>query len=154
MDAVQVRRLGRDETETARRLFVMMAEVFAERARPLGDDYLRRLLARDDFWALAAFAGDGDGDDLVGGLTAHTLPMTRDEVCEIFIYDIAIRSDRQRQGVGRRLIETLRAMAARQGLDEVFVPADADDDAAIAFYRALGGKASPAMIFDFSPDDD
>jgi len=44
---------------------------------------------------------------IVGGLTAHTWPMTRAEQSEIFIYDIAVRKDQQRKGVGRRLVTAL-----------------------------------------------
>jgi aminoglycoside 3-N-acetyltransferase I len=39
-----------------------MAEVFEEECEPLGDGYLDRLLAREEFWALAAF----DGEQIVG----------------------------------------------------------------------------------------
>jgi ribosomal protein S18 acetylase RimI-like enzyme len=49
---------------------------------------------------------------LICGLTAHTLPLTRDEVSEVFIYDIAVVPDWQRHGVGRQLISTLRSQAA------------------------------------------
>jgi aminoglycoside 3-N-acetyltransferase I len=146
MSAIQVRRFGGDDVGNARQLFTMMADVFEEQCRPLGNVYLERLLARDEFWALAAFVGD----EMVGGLTAHTLPMTRDEAFEVFIYDIAVRADRQRQGVGRALIDALRLMASRQGIDDVFVAADADDPSAIDFYRALGTNESMATVFAFA----
>jgi hypothetical protein len=45
--------------------------------------------AERHFWAIAAFAAK----DIGGGITAHTLPMTRTESSEIFIYDVAVRSD-------------------------------------------------------------
>lgn len=150
MATIEIRRLSRDDVATARQLFVLMAEVFEQDALPLGDVYAARLLGRAEFWALAAFI---DGEP-VGGLTAHTLPMTRAEVSEIFIYDIAVRADRQRQGVGRRLVEALREMAAAQGLHVVFVAADDDDAHALEFYRALGGAASPVTLFVFPADHD
>jgi len=68
---------------------------------------------------------------------------------EIFIYDIAVRPDRQRRGIGRSLVAHLREAAAAEGIDVVFVPADAEDDHAIEFYRALGGDASPVTFFTF-----
>lgn len=143
---MQVRRLTASERELARALFTLMAAVFEEQAGPLSDAYLDRLLRRDDFWALAAFAGDA----IVGGLTAHTLPMTRAERSEIFIYDIAVRADHQRRGVGRRLVTALREEAANAGITDLFVPADDDDMHALDFYRALGGVPSPVTFFTFS----
>ncbi len=94
-----------------------MAEVFGEGCEPLSDAYLDSLLAREDFWAAAAFAGD----ELVGGLTAHTLPVTRAESAEVFIYDIAVHADHQRRGVGRKLVMLLREEAARAGIETLFV---------------------------------
>ncbi|APR78844.1 Hypothetical protein A7982_04191 [Minicystis rosea] len=124
-----------------------MAEVFAEDYEQLGDGYLDRLLSRQDFWAIAAFTDD---DDLIGGITAHTLPMTRTEASEIFIYDIAVRGDQQRKGVGRLLMTVLRGEAAGIGIQDVFVPADDDNAQALDFYRALGGVPSPVTFFTFS----
>ena len=127
----------------------MMAAVFVEESAVLSDGYLDRLLGREDFWAIAALAEN----DLIGGLTAHTLPMTRSESSEVFIYDIAVREDHQRQGVGRQLITALRGAASAAGIQDVFVPADNDDAHALEFYRALGGQASPVTFFTFAAED-
>ncbi|HYH81632.1 MAG TPA: GNAT family N-acetyltransferase [Longimicrobium sp.] len=148
MSEIVSKRLVSGDREQARRLFALMAEVFEEEGEPLGDGYLDRLLSREDFWAIAAFRGD----DLVGGITAHTLPMTRAEVSELFIYDLAVRADQQRTGVGRHLVTALRDAAAAAGIGEVFVPADDDDVHALDFYRAIGGTASPVTFFTFSEE--
>lgn len=142
---MQATRLSEGDRDVARRMFTLMAEVFDEGCEPLSDAYVDRLLAREDFWAVAAFAGD----ELAGGLTAHALPMTRSESAEIFIFDIAVHPHHQRRGVGRLLVATLREEAARAGIDTVFVPADDEDEHALDFYRALGGVPAPVTIFTF-----
>lgn len=142
---MQIRRLTAGDREEARALFSMMARVFEEESAPLSDDYLDELLARDGFWAIAAF----EGEDPVGGLTAHTLPMTRSEASELFIYDLAVRADQQLRGIGRALVAALREAAAAAGITLLFVPADADDAHALDFYRALGGEPSPVTLFTF-----
>lgn len=146
---MRTKRLGAGDLAIARRLFVVMAEVFDEEAEPLGDGYLERLLRRDDFWVFAAF----EGDAIIGGITAHTLPMTRSESSELFIYDIAVRSEHQRKGVGRALMTALREAAAAEGIDDVFVPAENEDTHALDFYRALGGEPGAVTIFTFSGQD-
>ena len=145
MREIRVERLTVADVELARALFATMARVFAMDAEVLSDRYLTRLLDRDDFWALAASV---DGQ-LVGGLTAHTLPLTRAEVSEVFIYDIAVVADWQRHGVGRQLMSTLRSQAANAGITVVFVPADNEDTHALDFYQALGGVPAPVTIFTF-----
>ena len=142
--AYRVERLVVGDAPVAKTLFSMMADVFEEKDDPLSDEYVARLLAREGLWVLAATSGD----EIVGGLTAHTLPMTRSESREIFIYDIAV-ADHQRRGVGRLLMSHLRRLASDAGIHDVFVPADDDDAHALEFYRALGGVASPVTFFTF-----
>lgn len=147
MDGISVRRLlPGDEAATAA-MVAMMNAVFDEPSEPLSADYVAAILRRDSFWAIAAF----DGTEVVGGLTAHTLPMTRSPASEIFIYDLAVRTDLQRQGVGSRLMQQLAAAAARQGISEIFVPADNEDTGALEFYLAQGSTPSPVTIFTLPP---
>lgn len=123
-----------------------MAEVFEEPGERLSDGYLDALLNRETFWLIAALAGD----EVVGGLTAHTLAMTRTESAEVFIYDVAVRADWQRRGLGRQLVTVLCATAAGAGIADVFVLADTTDGHALDFYSALGGVPTPVTMFTFS----
>jgi aminoglycoside 3-N-acetyltransferase I len=143
---MRFRRLEAADRDLARSLFSLMAEVFEEGREPLSDGYLARLLADPDFWVVAAF----EGEQLVGGLTAHTLPMTRTEAPELFVYDIAVGKAHQRRGVGRGLMQQLLDGAAALGIDDLFVAADDEDAHALDFYRALGGVASAVTIFSFT----
>ena len=143
---MHIQRLMAADRELARQLFVIMTEVFGEECAQLSDNYLDHLLSRVDFWAIAALVGD----EIIGGITGHTLPMTRSESSEVFIYDIAVQAAYQRQGVGRQLVSALRESAAIAGIQDVFVPADNDDIHALDFYRALGGVAAPVTFFTFS----
>ena len=143
--ALRTRRLRPGDGDIARRLFALMAEVFGEPAEPMRDAYLEELLARESFWAFTAL----DGGELVGGLTAHVLPMTRGELAELFIYDIAVREDRQRQGAGRLLMRAAREGARAAGISELFVPAETADEHALEFYRALGGVPTAVTLFSF-----
>lgn len=145
---IKTRRLAYGDHVEAKRLFELMAEVFSEEFAPLSGQYLDHLLSRRDFWVVAAFA---DGE-VIGGITAHVLPMTRSESSELFIYDIAVRADHQRQGVGRILVMTLRQEAFTLGIKDVFVAADDADMHALDFYRTLGARSSPVTIFTFAVD--
>jgi aminoglycoside 3-N-acetyltransferase I len=149
MTTIEVKRLGPDDRDLAGQLFALIADVFEGHHGPLGAPYLDRLLARDEFWALAALRDA----ELVGGLTAHTLPMTRAESCELFIYDVAVRADVQRQGIGRALVTSLREQAKAEGVDVVFVAAENADTHALDFYSALGGDAAEVTVFTFSDID-
>jgi len=146
MIPIRTKRLSVDDRELARQTFLLMGRVFEDESTSLSDRYLDQLLGRRDFWAFAALLGG----DVVGGLTAHTLPMTRTETSELFIYDIAVHVDHQRKGIGTELVSALRASAAAVGIHDIFVPADNDDTHALDFYRRLGGEPSPVTFFTFS----
>lgn len=169
MTPVHVRRLGAADRTLARRTFATIADVFGTAPTghpPPGDAYLDALLARPDFWAFAALApahaaaaDDDIADDLsahavVGGLTAHALPMTSAERSELFIFDLAVRPEWQRRGVGRALMAAARAGAAAAGLTVAFVPAEDEDAHALAFYAAVGGTPTATTIFTFACDAD
>lgn len=143
MSTIQIKRLGLEEWELAGQLFRLMAEVFEEERAPLSAEYLGRLLCLDWFWVLAAFRGD----ELVGGLTAYVLPLTRVEASEVFIYDLAVREEYQRQGIGRLLMAAVQEQARAQGIPDLFVPADNEDEHAIDFYHAIGWEASAVTFF-------
>lgn len=140
-----IKRLRTGDHEQARALFTLMAGVFETGIEPLGDEYLGRLLEREGFWALAAFVDD----TIVGGLTGHTLPVTRTAAYELFVYDIAVQPDQQRKVI-RALLRDLQAQALAAGIRELFVFADSGDAHALDFYRALGGRASSVTMFDFT----
>lgn len=145
MSDIAVKRLGVADVALALETFRMMTAVFDEGGGALSAEYVETLLHRSDFWALTAL----EDEQPVGGITAHVLPMTRQEAHELFIYDLAVMPTHQRRGVGRRLVETLCSEAAAAGVSVAFVPADVEDEHAVAFYRALGGDAAPVTIFTF-----
>jgi aminoglycoside 3-N-acetyltransferase I len=139
-------RFGPGDEQRTQSMLIMMAEVFDEPIDVLGHEYLAGLLARPEFWAVAAIE---DGA-IVAGITAHALPLTRREASELLIYDVAVRVDRHRRGIGRALMTHLRDLAAASGISLSWVPVDDEDEGALEFYRALGGVPSPVTLFTFS----
>jgi aminoglycoside 3-N-acetyltransferase I len=142
---IEIQRLGPRDLELARTTFAVMAEVFCETHSALSDGYLAALLARPEFWAFVAT----DSGSVVGGLTAHSLMMTRVEGAEVFLYDIAVVPDHHRRGIGRGLVDALRREASGRGISTVIVPADDDDTDALKFYAALGGTPNKVTLFEF-----
>lgn len=145
MAAAEIVRLGPDDREAAQNLFRVLAEVFDEDRPTLTNSYVDQLLRRPDLWVLAAIVDQ----KIVGGATAHLLPLTRIESRELYLYDLAVRPEYQRQGIGRQLLTHLRACASRCGAQEVFVAAECEDQHAIDFYRACGGKSNDVVHFTF-----
>ncbi len=145
MQDISIRRLAVTDEKLAQQTFLTMAQVFNEESAPLGAPYLKGLLSRSDLWAFAALAGK----EVVGGITGFNLSLTRVERRELFIYDLAVKVDWQRKGIGRAMFDSLRQAAAAEGIGEGFVLADDEDTHALDFYRALGASSLPATAFSF-----
>ena len=110
------------------------------------DEYLRSLLAKPDFIALAALANE----KVVGGLAAYVLQKFEQERREIYIYDLAVQEQHRRRGIARGLINDLRHIARKRGVYVIYVQADKIDDAAIKLYQSLGTKED-VFHFDIAP---
>ncbi|HET6563797.1 MAG TPA: AAC(3)-I family aminoglycoside N-acetyltransferase [Xanthomonadales bacterium] len=110
-----------------------------------GDDYLRRLLNRDYFIALAAVKAA----EVVGGVVAYELIKFEQERSEIYIYDLAVAEGHRRQGIATALIGKVGEIAGERGAHAIFVQADTgvEDEPAIALYSKLG-KREEVLHFD------
>ena len=96
-------------------------------------DHLQRVLVNPGFRAIVA----RDRDQLIGGLTIYTLEQYYSTRPLAYIFDLAVATAYQRQGVGRQLMEFTIAYYREQGYEEIFVQADRIDEHAISFYRSI-----------------
>lgn len=133
-----IHRIAPGKTDLMDAMLETFADAFEDaetysKARP-GPDYLERLLACDQFIALAALV---DGA-VAGGLAAYVLQKFEQERCEVYIYDLAVAEAHRRRGVATGLIKELQKIAATLGAYVIFVQADLGDDPAIALYTGLG----------------
>jgi aminoglycoside 3-N-acetyltransferase I len=134
------KQLGESDVALMRELNGVFGEAFGEetyiRKQP-GEEYLKTLLAKESFIALAALGEEGK---VVGGLAAYELTKFEQERKEIYIYDLAVAQANRRQGVATALINELKTIAKARGAYVVFVQADEEDEAAIALYEKFGKK--------------
>lgn len=142
--------LGSADVARLRELLAVFGHAFGEMptytARQPDDAYLRGLLARDTFVAIAALA---DGE-VIGGLAAYLLPKFEQARSELYVYDLAVAEAHRRRGIATGLLETLRTVASERGCHVIFVQADRGDAAAIALYTKLGLRED-VLHFDIPP---
>mgnify|MGYP002624503463 CR=1 FL=1 len=137
-DTYSIHQLTSEDIELMRALLNFFGEAFEEidtycHHQP-SDAYLRRLLSRDDFFALVAL----HSGKVVAGLAAYELQKFEQERSEIYIYDLAVDAAHRRKGIATALIEALKKIAAERGVYVIFVQADYGNDPAINLYEKLG----------------
>lgn len=132
-----IKKLEADETALAKDLFVWF-QVDDDVEKPLApsDYYLRNLLVKDDFHVIVAL----DQDKVIGGLTAFELPMYKEEVNELFLYEIGVNEEYRQQNVATQLIDFLKKIAVKRGIPEMYVGTEMKNFPAQKLYDKTGGK--------------
>ena len=148
-DSLTVRRLTGGDSAFAEKLNALFADAFEDPAtyltHPPGQDYLERLLAKDDMMILVALSDD----EVVAGLVAYEFAKLESARREIYIYDLAVHEAYRRRGIATALITHLQRIARERGAWVIFVQADYGDDPAIALYNKLGTQEE-VLHFDIS----
>ena len=113
-------------------LIRVFEDVFEMKEFSMPDNkHLQNTLKKKDFIVFVAIKEN----QIIGGLTAYTLDQYYSIKPLAYIYDLAVLTKYQRQGIGKMLITGITRYCAEQGYEEVFVQADKVDDYAIEFYR-------------------
>jgi aminoglycoside 3-N-acetyltransferase I len=108
-------------------------------------DYLQNLLTQKNFFVFVAF----HEQNVIGGLTAYELPSYYKQSSEIYLYDLAVKTEFQRKGIGRALLEALGHFCNEQNYTGFFVQADIEDQHALDFYQSTGGQASEVIHYTY-----
>jgi len=102
---------------------------------PLDDRAAARFLANERNHLLVAF----EGDEPVGMLLAHELDRRHGDEQKMFLYEIDVREDRRRRGIGRALMARFGELCRECGYPVAWVLTDDENPTATAFYAACGG---------------
>jgi len=145
-DTCTIRRARPEDAPAAAAMWAEMAERhkgFDEQAWPWAADAPRRwqdsfagLLDREDMLLLVA---ERDGQ-AVGFVVVQIKP--RSPVYEAgeegFVWDLGVRGDCRRQGIGRRLMQAALAELKRRGVGDVILHVAAANEPAARLYESLG----------------
>ncbi|OZB96162.1 GNAT family N-acetyltransferase [Paenibacillus sp. XY044] len=112
----------------------------------VNNDNIAELLSNPLFICIVGIKGN----EVIGGLTGYELPMYDRLGSSLYLYDIAVRRNDQRKGIGSRLVRELVENCKTKQINEIFVQADALDQHAVEFYRKLGGEISSVYHFTFT----
>jgi len=144
---IRVIKLNHNDIDKFIELIRVFEEVFEMKNFTIPDEkYLIKLLAKEDFFSFVAVLEN----KVVGGLTTYTLKQYYSIAPLVFIYDIAVKTEVQRQGVGKLLISSLSGYCKDNGYEEMFVLADEVDNHAIEFYRSTGATEERVVNFNYT----
>jgi len=141
---VEIKKLDNRGIDKFKDLIRLFENVFEMKNFEMPDEnYLQQLLEKDSFFVFVALSHD----EVVGGLTSYTLQQYYSKLPLVYIYDLAVKTEFQRQGIGKMLISGITNYCKGIGIEEVFVQADEVDDFAIKFYHSTGAIAEKVVHF-------
>ena len=143
ISSFHIKHLTKEHLTDFHALVSLFNMVFEEEPKIGSEANSLKLLSSKNFIALAALTEN----EVVGGLTAYELPLYYSDSSEIFIYDLAVKPEYQRMGIGKELIQRLKSHCIQDGIKEFFVMAHEEDEHAIEFYRSTGGKSENVVNF-------
>lgn len=122
--------------------------LFDDDVRP---EWAEAFLRQPNHHLCIAYA-DGEAAGFVSGVEI-THP---DKGTEMLLYELGVDEDYRRQGIGRALLDALRTLAHERGCTGMWVPADDDNEPALALYRsARPDEEAPSIVawWDLSAPD-
>ncbi len=144
MNKIEIQKLGHQDIDKFIELIRVFEIVFEMKDFKMPNkNYLQRLLQNDSLFVFVALS---EGK-VVGGLTSYTLQQYYSILPLVYIYDLAVITPLQRQGIGKLLITNITQYCKEIGMEEVFVQADLVDEHAVDFYRSTGATAEKVIHF-------
>ncbi len=125
-------------------LLATVAVLFNEVSLSAADAAAR--LSDPSFVMVAAIADNGD---VMGRVYGHVL--NRLDVRDLFLYEVDVSDEYQRQGAGSAMLETAKRLCTERGYAEMFVLTEVSNEAGNGLYAAAGGvtEGSPANVYVF-----
>ena len=147
MNEYVIKKLEWEDVSLFEKLILVFKDVFEmETIISFDEDHLTNLLQNPTFIVYAILCNG----ELVGGLTAYELPLYYLNKSELFIYDIAIKNEFQRKGLGKQLLTAVTNYCKESNIENIFVAANEEDMHALDFYRSTGGKEEKVVHFNYS----
>lgn len=136
-ETFKILRLQKSDLQSMEKLIELFSEVFEEEHTIASKSQLEKLLSKRSFFALVAI----EEREVVGGLTAYEMEQYYRDSSELYIYDIAVKESHQNQGIGKKLVSSLKEYALKNGIETIFVEAYSDDANAVKFYESTFGTS-------------
>jgi aminoglycoside 3-N-acetyltransferase I len=144
--SIEIKKLGKQDIDKFIELIRVFEDVFEMKNFKMPDkNYLQQLLEKNSFFVFVALSDD----KVIAGLTSYTLQQYYSTSPLVYLYDLAVKTEFQRQGIGKMLMSAITNYCKEIGVEEVFVQADEEDRYAIEFYHSTGATAEKVIHFSY-----
>jgi len=132
---VKIRRLIIGDEDNALKVVRQVMPVEERNGREPSIPHLRTFLAQESNYLIIA----EDGNAPVGSLTAYRMPALCCDATMVYIFEIEVTENYRRQGIGTRMINLLKQFCLEDGVEDIWVATEKDNQAARRLYESTGG---------------
>ena len=143
---MNIRRLQAGEEAAAVEAIHELKPVSERDGYDASPQHMRRLLQRDENYLIVAAQPDATP---VGFLIAYRVPRVDRDQNMIYLYEIAVRPDCRRQGIGSQMIDLLKHESSSDNIMEIWVGTELENTPARRLYESTGGKPGSDPIVEF-----
>jgi len=144
---IEIKRLKHTDIKQFIELIHVFEDVFDMQNFTLPNQkHLQTLLEKEDFFVFVAL----QNEQVVGGLTSYIIHQYYSTSSLVYIYDLAVKAQMQREGIGKKLVEANNTYAKNIGAELVMVQAEEADVHALDFYRSTGAQGENVVHFNYS----
>ena len=147
---MQVRRLGTEDFELAAAAIRTVKQPTAQLS--FSAEYLRRFLSRPGNVLIVA---EQDGLP-TGFLVAYMLDRVDRDQRMVCLYEIGVSESHRQRGIGRAVIEALKALCRREDTMKTWVITNRSNVAAVRLYETTGAAADTSgdeVTFVYEPEE-
>lgn len=92
-------------------------------------------------------------DDLVVGMATANEYLHPDKPAMIWVNEMGVSPEWQRQGIGTRLLDTILNLARARGFEEIWLGTEDHNIPARGLYKSLGGEEEPFIMYSWEFGD-
>ncbi len=146
---IEIKKLTKQDLDNFIELINIFKNIFEMKNFKMPDEtYLQQLLEKDDFFVFVALVDN----KVVDGMTSYIMKQYYSKSPLVYIFDLAVKTEHQRQGIGKMLIKANNSYSKTIDAEAVMVQADEVDGYAIDFYQSTGATGQKVIHFDYLLD--
>lgn len=102
----------------------------------IGDDYMHKILSRDDFYFIGAY----EHNTPAGFALGYLLPRVNHEQDMMLMYEVEVAPKFRGQGIGKKMIQFLKGYCRDLNVVKMWVLTNSSNHSAMHLYETTGGK--------------
>ncbi|HEV7783252.1 MAG TPA: GNAT family N-acetyltransferase [Chitinophagaceae bacterium] len=143
---ITIQKVSKEDTMLINDIITHYIEDPDEGSQPATLDHIQKLVGDNRSCLFAAILND----EVVGYTLAYHFPSLYATENIGYLYDIEVREDHRKKGIGRMLVEAVTAQLEKEGVKELWLGTAIDNWAGQALFSSTGAARTDETFYDYT----